>query len=36
MRAGHRWRWFIGLYAASVVTLAIATFVLKKVLGFFT
>ena len=31
MKAGHRWTWFIGLYAASVAALALATLTLKKI-----
>jgi hypothetical protein len=33
MKAGHRWIWFIGLYAASVVALALATLLLKRILA---
>jgi hypothetical protein len=34
MKAGHRWTWFIGLYAASVAALALATLALKRILAF--
>ena len=33
MKAGHRWTWFIGLYATSVAALALATFLLKMILA---
>ena len=36
MKAGHRWTWFIGLYAASVAALALATLALKRILAFLT
>jgi hypothetical protein len=34
MRAGHRWTWFVGLYAASVAALAFATLLLKRILAY--
>jgi hypothetical protein len=34
MKAGRRWTWFIGLYAASVAALALATLALKRILAF--
>jgi hypothetical protein len=36
MKAGHRWRWFVGLYAASVAALAFATLLLKRILALLT
>jgi hypothetical protein len=33
MKVGHRWTWFIGLYAASVAALALATLLLKRILA---
>jgi hypothetical protein len=33
MKAGHRWTWFIALYAASVAALTLATFLLKRILA---
>jgi hypothetical protein len=36
MKAGHRWTWFVGLYAASVAALAFAALLLKKILAFLT
>jgi hypothetical protein len=31
MKVGNRWTWFIGLYAASVAALALATLLLKRI-----
>jgi hypothetical protein len=36
MKSGHRWTWFIGLYAASVAALALATVALRRILAFLT
>jgi hypothetical protein len=36
MKVGHRWTWFVGLYAASVAAVALATLALKRILAFLT
>jgi hypothetical protein len=36
MKVGHRWTWFVGLYAASVAALAFATLALKRILALLT
>jgi hypothetical protein len=36
MKAGHRWTWFVALYASSVAALALATLALKRILALLT